>query len=165
MNVENQSLQPLRGQLVYQVPSAMPAPKPKLDDEEAPKIVREMMTSVYWKKPTPNSLQLRPGCDVYIKRPVLQDVMEHYGPQSISRNWWYGYGWRLILHMHGGEDAVIKIKTLLKGVGVDQLLKEPAILAVMGHCHEVFSLERTIMKSFFKQKMNNNMGLLLKDKK
>ncbi|GAV01123.1 hypothetical protein RvY_11882 [Ramazzottius varieornatus] len=92
------------------------------------------MTSVYWKNPTPNSLQLRPGYDVYIKRPVLQDLMEHYGPRSISRNGWYGYRWRLILHMLGGEDAVIKIKTLLKGVGVDQLLKEPAILTVMDRC-------------------------------
>lgn len=138
--------------------------------------VQNMLATLYWKKPSPNSLQIRSGYDVYIKKPILRDLMEYYGPDSVSRSGWFGYGWQLILHMLGGDEQLVTMKTLLRGVGVDQLLKEPAILAAMGNSHRpshlkqfstayalVFSLHRSYTGSLLIERTYHEVLLQTKD--
>ncbi|GAU89448.1 hypothetical protein RvY_01997 [Ramazzottius varieornatus] len=60
--------------------------------------------------------------------------------------------------MLGGEESVFATKSLKKKIGVNAVLKEPAILAVIGHVTKIFALIDPINKAFFKQKMNNNMA-------
>ncbi|GAV04461.1 hypothetical protein RvY_14733 [Ramazzottius varieornatus] len=90
---------------------------------------------------------------------LADDLVQHYGPEAVCpNNGWPKYAWKLVLHMLGGEESVFATKSLTKKIRADAILKEPAILAVIGHVTEIFALTDPINKAFFKQKMNNNMA-------
>ena len=67
-----------------------------------------------------------------MKSTVLKDLLENYGPEAVCRSGWAQCAWKLLLHLVGGEDDVIRTKTLQKGIGIDAILKETTILAVTG---------------------------------
>ena len=98
------------------------------------------MSSFYWKKQTPGSRQIRIGYEVWVKSTVLKDLLENYGPEAVRRSGWSQYAWKLVLHLVGGEDNVIRIKTMQKGIGIDAILKEMTILAVTS---KIFILNST----------------------
>ncbi|GAU97126.1 hypothetical protein RvY_08479 [Ramazzottius varieornatus] len=127
------------------------------DLADVQKKLQSIVSSFYWKKQTPGSQQIRSGYDVWIKKTVLADLVQHYGPKAVCpNNGWPKYTWKLVLHMLGGEESVFATKPLKKKIGADVILKEPAILAVIGHVTEIFALTDPINKAFFKQKMKNN---------
>ena len=82
------------------------------------------MSSFYWKKPTPGSRQIHIGYEVWVKSTVLKDLLENYGPEAVCRSGWAQYAWKLVPHLVGGEDNVIRMKTMQKGIGIDAILKE-----------------------------------------
>ena len=67
-----------------------------------------------------------------MKSTVLKDLLENYGPEAVCRSGWAQCAWKLLLHLVGGEDDVIRTETMQKRIGIDAILKETIILAVTG---------------------------------
>ena len=84
-----------------------------------------------WKKDGPQFLCIRNGYDVFVKKTVLKDYFDHYGPGSTTGGWAH-YSCKLILHLLGGEDGALALKRAQRNIGVEGLLQESTILAVIG---------------------------------
>ena len=72
---------------------------------------------------------MRQGYDVYVKRDRLLDLHHDFGPDT--SHGWRTYAWKLMLHLLGDEDNAIVLKRKQANIGVDAVLRESTIQAVI----------------------------------
>ena len=92
--------------------------------------VLAITSQFYWKQQTEDSLQIRKGYQVFVKRDRLLDLHNDFGPDSSYH--WRAYAWKLVLHLLGDEDGAILLKKKQQNLGVDAFLRETTIQAVIG---------------------------------
>ena len=85
----------------------------------------------YWNEETTDSLQIRQGYHVYVKRDRLLDLHHEFGPDTSYG--WRMYAWKLMLRLLGDEDNAIVLKRKQANIGADALLRESTIQAVIGN--------------------------------
>ena len=65
---------------------------------------------------------------MYVHNTIQRDLKKRYGPHH--QKGWTKYAWRLVHHLLGSDDDILKTKK--KNVGVDALLTHNTLQAVVG---------------------------------
>ena len=110
------------------------------DDRPKPEAISLLQQQEYWRTPSPERTQLRPGHDVFIKTSILASLAEYYGPQS-KENCIKQYSYGLLVHMLGGPETAWELWRNRKfSEGLRGMFVLDDLIAVCLHCDQVFHL-------------------------